>query len=34
MTDWTLRDIAERIRDIDFAMLLTVTPGGEMPAGR
>jgi general stress protein 26 len=30
MTDWTLRDIAERIRDIDFAMLLTVTPGGEI----
>lgn len=28
MTKWTLRDVAEKIRDIDFAMLLTVAPGG------
>ena len=33
MTDWTLRDVADRIRDIDFAMLLTVTVEGKI-AGR
>ena len=33
MSDWTLRDISEKVRDIDFAMLLTRTESGEI-AGR
>ena len=33
MSDWTLDEIAERMRDIDFAMLMTRTESGEI-AGR
>ena len=33
MSNWTLREIAEKVRDIDFAMLLTRTESGEI-AGR
>ena len=33
MSDWTLSDITEKVRDIDFAMLLTRTESGEI-AGR
>lgn len=33
MNDWTLDDIAEKLRDIDFAMLLTQGKNGEI-AGR
>jgi general stress protein 26 len=33
VTDWTLKDISEKVRDIDFAMLLTHTESGEI-AGR
>ena len=33
MSNWTLREIAEKVRDIDFAMLLTRTGSGEI-AGR
>ena len=33
MSDWTLTDISEKVRDIDFAMLLTHTESGEI-AGR
>ena len=34
MIDWTLHEIAEQIRDIDFAMLLTVRRTARSPAGR
>ena len=33
MSDWSLRDISEKVREIDFAMLLTHTEGGDI-AGR
>lgn len=33
MSDWTFSDITEKVRDIDFAMLLTRTESGEI-AGR
>lgn len=33
MGDMTLRDISKKMRDIDFAMLFTKAPGGEI-AGR
>jgi general stress protein 26 len=33
VTDWTLKDISEQVRDIDFAMLLTHNESGEI-AGR
>ena len=33
MSDWTMSDISEKLRDIDFAMLLTRTESGEI-AGR
>lgn len=33
MSDWSLGDISEKMRDIDFAMLLTRTEGGDI-AGR
>ena len=33
VTNWTLRDVAEKVRDIDFAMLLTSTDSGDI-AGR
>jgi hypothetical protein len=33
VSDWTLTDISEKVRDIDFAMLLTHTESGEI-AGR
>ena len=33
MGNWTLKDISEKVRDIDFAMLLTRTAGGDI-AGR
>lgn len=33
MSEWTLDDISEKLRDIDFAMLLTHTESGEI-AGR
>ena len=33
MSDWTFSDISEKVRDIDFAMLLTRTESGEI-AGR
>ncbi len=33
MSDWSLRDISEKVRDIDFAMLLTHTESGDI-AGR
>ena len=33
MSDWTFSDITEKVRDIDFAMLLTHTESGEI-AGR
>ena len=33
MSKWTLSDISEKVRDIDFAMLLTRTESGEI-AGR
>ena len=33
MSKWTLSDISEKVRDIDFAMLLTRTENGEI-AGR
>ena len=33
MSNWTLTDISEKVRDIDFAMLLTRTESGEI-AGR
>ena len=33
MADWTLSDISEKMRDVDFAMLLTHTECGEI-AGR
>ena len=33
MSDWSLRDISEKVRDIDFAMLLTHTERGDI-AGR
>lgn len=32
MSDWTLDDIAEKLRDIDFAMLLTQSESGEIAA--
>ena len=33
MSDWTFSEITEKVRDIDFAMLLTRTESGEI-AGR
>ena len=33
MSEWTLEDISEKLRDIDFAMLMTHTETGEI-AGR
>jgi len=33
VSNWTLREISEKVRDIDFAMLLTRTESGEI-AGR
>jgi len=33
VSDWTFSDITEKVRDIDFAMLLTRTESGEI-AGR
>jgi general stress protein 26 len=33
VSDWSLRDISEKVREIDFAMLLTHTEGGDI-AGR
>jgi general stress protein 26 len=33
MGTWTLKDVAEKIADIDFAMLVTRSEGGEL-AGR
>lgn len=33
MNKWTLSDVSEKVRDIDFAMLLTCTESGEI-AGR
>jgi general stress protein 26 len=33
VSHWSLKDISERMRDIDFAMLITRAPGGEI-AGR
>jgi hypothetical protein len=34
VSDWTLRDISEKVRDIDFAMLLTRTESGELRGGQ
>ena len=30
MSDWTLEDVSEKLRSIDFAMLLTRTESGEI----